>query len=130
MKPEHATSLTQAQRDELKQLLEAKRKQLLDTLREHDGLDEDGEAVSSEQGPGDAADLAEVSTEQHERIALADRDLELLEEVEAALGRFARGTYGVSETSKRPIPFERLRAVPWTRFDASEAERIEHARRH
>jgi DnaK suppressor protein len=130
MKAEHARSLTQAQRDELKQLLEAKRQQLLDGLRKSEGLDEIREADSSEQEPGDAADFAEVSTEQHERIALADRDLELLEEVEAALGRFARGTYGVSETSKRPIPFERLRAVPWTRFDASEAERIEHARRH
>jgi DnaK suppressor protein len=129
MKPEHATSLTKAQRDELKQLLEAKRTQLLEALREYEGLDDDREAGSTEQEPGDAADLAEVATEQHERIALADHDLELLEEVEAALGRFARGTYGVSETSKRPIPFERLRAVPWTRFDASEAERVEHARR-
>jgi RNA polymerase-binding transcription factor DksA len=35
----------------------------------------------------------------------------------------------VSEASGRPIPVERLRAVPWARYAADEAECVEHARR-
>lgn len=40
----------------------------------------------------------------------------LLAEVEAALERLRRGSYGVCDASHEPIPAERLRAVPWTRF--------------
>jgi DnaK suppressor protein len=130
MKHENRSSLTQAQREELKRTLEAKRAELQHALRQHEVLEDALEAGSSEREPGDPADRAETATEEHERISLADRDLELLEEVDAALGRFAEGTYGVSETSGRPIPFERLRAVPWTRFEVDEGERIEHAVRH
>jgi DnaK suppressor protein len=40
----------------------------------------------------------------------------LLEEVEAALGRIAAGSYGICEATGRRIPPIRLRAIPWTRF--------------
>ena len=131
MKSEHRISLTQAQREELKRALEEKRSQLQHALRQHEVVEDALEAASSEREPGDPADLAEAATGEHERISLADRDLDLLEEVDAALGRFAEGTYGMSEITGRPIPYERLRLVPWTRYEADEAERIEHqAARH
>ncbi len=124
--PEPTPGLTKAQRDELRRTLEAKRKQLLAVLREHeDSAEERDEA--HERDPGDAADLAGSAIEDHDRIAMADRDLELLEEVDHALTRLDAGTYGLSEASGRPISYERLRAVPWARYDAEEAERIEHA---
>ena len=37
-------------------------------------------------------------------------------EVDAALKRLEDGTYGVCELTGRPIFWERLEAVPWTRF--------------
>lgn len=40
----------------------------------------------------------------------------LLTEVDAALERLTRGTYGICQASGQPIPAARLRAVPWTRF--------------
>lgn len=40
----------------------------------------------------------------------------LLAEVVAALERLRRGTYGQCEATGEPIPEERLRALPWTRF--------------
>jgi DnaK suppressor protein len=126
MNPEHQTALTQAQREELRRTLETKRSQLLSALREHEDLEEERD----EREPGDAADLAEVAIEDHDRISKADRDLELLEEVDHALTRLDAGTYGLSEASGRPISFARLRAVPWARYDAEEAERVEHAARH
>jgi RNA polymerase-binding transcription factor DksA len=38
-----------------------------------------------------------------------------LHEVEQALGRLSRGTYGRCESCAATIPRERLQAVPWTR---------------
>jgi DnaK suppressor protein len=128
MKPEHPT-LTQAQRAELRRTLEEKRTQLLEALREHEEREDEDDEIRLDGGVGDAADRAEVAIEQNDRLAMADHDLELLEEVDRALTRLDQGTYGVSEASGRPISYERLRAVPWARLDADEAERIEHSRR-
>ncbi len=133
MNPDHQdhqteAALTQAQREELRRTLEAKRSQLLHALREHEDLEEARDLAERE--PGDAADLAESAIEDHDRISKADHDLELLEEVDHALTRLDAGTYGLSEASGRPIPFDRLRAVPWARYDTEETERVEHATRH
>ena len=37
-----------------------------------------------------------------------------------ALRKIEDGSYGISEASGDPIPFERLRAVPWARTDSDE----------
>lgn len=119
-------ALTPAQRDELRRTLEAKREELLVVLREQEEREE-AEDWSMDREPGDAADMADSAIEDHDRIAKAEHDLELLEEVDHALTRLDEGTYGLSEASGRPISYERLRAVPWARYDADEAERAEHA---
>jgi DnaK suppressor protein len=131
MDPHHAPqgALTTAQREELRRVLEAKREQLLIVLREHEDFEEALDEDKLEREPGDAADLAESAIEDNDRIAKAEHDLELLEEVDHALTRLDVGTYGVSEASGRPISYERLRAVPWARYDADEAERAEHSAR-
>jgi DnaK suppressor protein len=131
MDPHHAPqgALTSAQREELRRVLEAKREQLLIALREHEDFEEARDEDKLEREPGDPADLAESAIEDNDRIAKAEHDLELLEEVDHALTRLDAGTYGVSEASGRPIPYERLRAVPWARYDADEAERAEHSAR-
>jgi DnaK suppressor protein len=43
---------------------------------------------------------------------LVARDAERLERVDRALAKIANGTYGLSDVSGRPIPRERLEAVP------------------
>ena len=37
-------------------------------------------------------------------------------EIEEALKRIEKGTYGVCELTNKPIPRARLEAIPWTRF--------------
>ena len=37
-----------------------------------------------------------------------------------ALRKIEDGSYGISEASGDPIPFERLHAVPWARTDSDE----------
>jgi RNA polymerase-binding protein DksA len=45
-------------------------------------------------------------------LADTDRDLEELQDVEAALARIREGTYGLCLRCGEPIPFERLTAFP------------------
>lgn len=47
-------------------------------------------------------------------------------EVDAALRRIESRSYGICELTGRPIPPERLRAIPWTRFTEAAAEQLEH----
>jgi RNA polymerase-binding transcription factor DksA len=48
------------------------------------------------------------------RMAVA-RAAAAITDVEHALGRFDGGTYGTCESCGRPVPFERLEAIPHTR---------------
>jgi RNA polymerase-binding transcription factor DksA len=64
-----------------------------------------------------AADLRELDTL---RAELAIEGAELAE-IDAALERLHRGTYGLCEATGEPIAPLRLRAVPWTRFSAAAA---------
>lgn len=75
----------------------------------------------------DSAEQAE-RTEEEELLDLADQERSLLSEVNGALAKMDQGTYG-SEESGDPIPLERLRAVPWTRYLAAEEAEIEEERR-
>jgi DnaK suppressor protein len=47
---------------------------------------------------------------------LEGRERHALDEIDAAQARLAAGTYGVCERCVRPIPLERLRALPSARY--------------
>lgn len=100
--------------------LVAERQRLL-ALR--DGLEEDvaGEAENASMGELSDADQhpADVATETFNR----ERDASIAESVDGeltgvdeALERLDSGTYGRCEVCGRPIPPERLEALPATRF--------------
>ncbi len=61
-----------------------------------------------------------------EQIALAQNEEQLLEEVEAALGRIEAGTYGKCTNCGRKISKERLDALPWTPYCIDCANRMEN----
>jgi len=71
------------------------------------------ETVRDESGVGDSVDqgtrLNDLDVEANEDVV----DRATLAEVERALRRIENGTYGVSEFSGKPIPRERLEAVPY-----------------
>jgi hypothetical protein len=50
--------------------------------------------------------------------------MDALYEVEAALSRIKDGSYGICEMTGKPVPAERLRAVPWTRYCRTAAEEL------
>jgi DnaK suppressor protein len=43
-------------------------------------------------------------------------------EIESALSRLEKGTYGICEETEEPIESERLLAIPWTRYSIEGAE--------
>jgi len=118
------TTLTPEQLRHLRAKLEAKRGELARKSREHVRT-----ATHSDDALTEDGDLANRQVDVNETLGLANHEQALLVEVEAALEKFEQGTFGLSEESGRPIPFERLDAIPWARTDADEAEREEHARR-
>ena len=67
-------------------------------------------------------DVAEQTREQDDAVTFSQRDRELLSDVNYALRKIEDGSYGISEASGDPIPFMRLRAVPWARTDSDEGD--------
>ncbi len=90
--------------------------------REHLRSGASNEASSSGQHIGDAGSEAEV---RDLTIRLLDKDREQLFEIDAALDRIRRGTYGVCEMSLVPIPKGRLRVRPFCRLTVKCQEEFE-----
>lgn len=80
---------------------------------------EHGGSLEDETGDltnGSDNHLGDVATETFEREldeGLADGDRRRIEQIDAALQRIEEGRYGTCAVDGRPIPLERLRAVPW-----------------
>jgi DnaK suppressor protein len=62
------------------------------------------------------ADSSQVTAERGEAEALAARLREALAEVERALAKLDKGTYGICESCGQPIAEARLEAMPATRY--------------
>jgi DnaK suppressor protein len=82
----------------------------------------DEELSHLDQHPADEA--TEVYEEERDE-GLAEALREELAAIERAERRLEQGTYGVSVESGRPIPDERLEAIPWAERTADEQERFE-----
>lgn len=76
---------------------------------------------------GDEADQAvSLLAENHLFITQQRLRYQLLE-IESALMRIEKGTYGICEETEEPIEKERLLAIPWTRLSIEGAEMRESA---
>jgi RNA polymerase-binding transcription factor DksA len=58
-------------------------------------------------------------------LSLLSADQDAIYEIEEALKRIERGTYGVCELTNKPIPKARLDAIPWTRFTVEAQAQLE-----
>ncbi len=68
-----------------------------------------------ESGEGDT-----LAVERERDLALSAQARDAVDEIDAALDRLNAGTYGICTGSGKPIPKERLRAIPWA------SERVEY----
>ncbi|KPN15274.1 general stress protein [Bacillus australimaris] len=74
------------------------------------------------------ADHGSIYLDRMTEQTLDQVDDQLEDEIDAALKRMEDGTYGVCEKTGKEIPYERLKAVPYTRFsiDAKKNEETTH----
>ena len=84
-----------------------------------------GDLADQDEPADQASDLYENELDE----GLAEQLREALAAVERAEERLAAGTYGLSVESGRPIPDERLEALPTAERTADEQERYERRRR-
>ena len=52
-------------------------------------------------------------------------DQDAVYEIEEALKRIEKNTYGICELTGKPIPRARLEAIPWTRFTVEAQAQLE-----
>ena len=62
------------------------------------------------------ADSAQSTAERNKVLAVIERLRENLHDVNVALGKIEKGTYGVCERCGEPISPERLEAIPYARL--------------
>src|SRR5438034_2998078 len=58
-------------------------------------------------------------------LSLLSSDQDAIYEIEEALKRIERNTYGICELTGKPIPKARLDAIPWTRFTVEAQAQLE-----
>jgi RNA polymerase-binding transcription factor DksA len=58
-------------------------------------------------------------------LSLLSSDQDAIYEIEEALKRIEKDTYGVCELTSKPIPKARLEAIPWTRFTVEAQAQLE-----
>lgn len=83
---------------------------------------------SAEQLPGYSLHMADSGTDNFDRdfaLSLLSSDQDAIYEIEEALKRIERNTYGICELTGKPIPRARLDAIPWTRFTVEAQAQLE-----
>ncbi|MXW41624.1 MAG: molecular chaperone DnaK [Acidimicrobiia bacterium] len=110
--------------------LEKQRKQLLAErcryITSATRLKAEADSLVEEREPGDVQFDEEsgegdtLAVERERDLALSAQARAAVEQIDAALKRIDNGTYGVCMVSGKPIPRQRLNAIPWA------AERVEH----
>jgi DnaK suppressor protein len=83
---------------------------------------------SAEELPGYSLHMADSGTDNFDRdfaLSLLSSDQDALYEVEEALKRIEKKTYGICELTGKSIPKARLQAIPWARFTVEAQAQLE-----
>jgi DnaK suppressor protein len=100
--------MTKTEVNKFKQILETKKKELAQVLRNREG-------IAIEKSP-DALDEVQHAAERELAIRTLDRESQLLRQVLGALQRMEDGTYGTCSHCEEEISPKRLNAVPWAGY--------------
>jgi len=93
-------------------------------LRQMSGLAEE----SAQEMASYSLHMADSGTDNFDRdfaLSLLSSDKDAVFEIEEALKRIERKTYGVCELTSKSIPKARLEAIPWTRYTVEAQAQLE-----
>ena len=104
--------------DFFKKLLLKMKSQINGDIR---SMADESEGDQSDKGDvsGHAMHMADVATDMYDRefnLSLASNDREMLQKIDAALARIAKGTFGLCLKTGKRIPEARLKAVPYAEY--------------
>jgi DnaK suppressor protein len=83
---------------------------------------------SAEEMSNYSLHMADAGTDNFDRdfaLSLLSSDQDAIYEIEEALKRIEKNTYGVCELTGKQIPRTRLDAIPWTRFTVEAQSQLE-----
>jgi RNA polymerase-binding transcription factor DksA len=83
---------------------------------------------SAEEMSSYSLHMADSGTDNFDRdfaLSLLSSDQDAIYEIEEALKRIEKDTYGICELTTKPIPRARLDAIPWTRFTVEAQAQLE-----
>jgi RNA polymerase-binding transcription factor DksA len=92
--------------------------------RQMDGLAKE----SAQEMSGYSLHMADSGTDNFDRdfaLSLLSSDQDAVYEIEEALKRIEKNTFGICELTAKPIPRKRLEAIPWTRFTVEAQAQLE-----
>lgn len=118
-------NLTTAEICRFKVTLLAKRQEILADVitMEHEALRRERTDLS--RLPIHMADAGTDNYEVENTLGLMDSERKLLADIDDALQRIEDGTYGICQGSGKPIPRQRLDAIPWARYCVEYASLLE-----
>lgn len=83
---------------------------------------------SAQEMAGYSLHMADSGTDNFDRdfaLSLLSSDQDAVYEIEEALKRIEKNTYGICELTGKAIPRKRLEAIPWTRFTVEAQGQLE-----
>ncbi len=83
---------------------------------------------SAQEMAGYSLHMADSGTDNFDRdfaLSLLSSDQDAIYEIEEALKRIEKNTYGICELTGKSIPKTRLEAIPWTRFTVQAQAQLE-----
>jgi RNA polymerase-binding transcription factor DksA len=93
-------------------------------IRQMNGLAKE----SAQEMAGYSLHMADSGTDNFDRdfaLSLLSSDQDAIYEIEEALKRIEKNTYGICELTGKQIPRTRLEAIPWTRFTVQAQAQLE-----
>lgn len=112
--------------ERMKQKLLDMKKEILENLAAEN--EEFHDIVSAEESK-DIVDIASTDLDKKVLGALGDQEVRRLRLIESALSRIENGTYGVCLKTGKPIPRERLEAIPYALYTVEYQNEVERRNR-
>jgi RNA polymerase-binding transcription factor DksA len=123
------SKLTKKELQKFEKMLLEERERLVGNIR---SVEETSRNESVRDTGADLSSYAETGTDSFEietQLNIASAESDRLKEIDDALARIARGTYGICEGSGKPIPKKRLEVFPAARYTVEYQEEIERQQR-
>jgi DnaK suppressor protein len=121
------SNLSPAELEEFREILLIKRAQIVGDIATLNQLQKNRQESAGDLSsvPFHPADAGSDNFEQEFALGLMGNEQGLLREIEEALDRISKGTYGVCVATNKPITKARLMAKPWAKHSIEYARAME-----